>query len=86
MKLTEEILSHLGCDTSKGFLYFGVINNCDIYRVIRTGGGKRGNPKYFAVDNMGNIEWIKGLENINIIHIINPTPQLVSPELVYQDL
>lgn len=86
MKLTKEIARSLNKDFSNGFLYYGKILGSDIYRIISTQGGKRGNPFFFAIDDNGEVERLRGLEIIGNIRRINPKPQLVSPELVYQDL
>lgn len=86
MKLNNEILKNIKKDTSNGFLYYGKIHENDVYQIIRTHGGKQGLPHFFAINKQGTLEWIKGIENINIIRHFNPKPQLVSPELSYQDL
>lgn len=86
MKLTKEIAKSLNKDFSNGFLYYGKILGSDIYRIMSTRGGKRGNPFYFAIDDNGEVERLRGLEIITRIEQINPKPQLVSPELVYRDL
>ena len=78
MRLNKSIINKLNCDTSNGFYYYGIIDGYEIYRIISTHGGKRGNPKYFAIDTKERIEWIRGLERINSIRLFNPEPQLIS--------